>query len=143
MYWTDFIKKIVSKTRRFITFGLIGIFVFFQDLTLTWLFVEKFHFKIYLGVSLSYVLAILVHFFLNNFFTFKQNNGKIFTALVKYLLTVIINYVLTIIVVTLSIKHLSDSILLAKAIAIISTFFTSYFLMNAFVFKRPKNATDR
>lgn len=141
MYRIDDEKKGQLKLRG-IKFFLIGGFVALLDTSLTWFFIKILNFKINYGVTLSYFLSVSTHFTLNNLITFRDSKAHIIKKIIGYIYVIMINYVLTLIIVNLTLKFITNQIVVAKILSIATTFFTSFFGMKYFVFKTNNKAED-
>ena len=87
----DFLKKLLDKSEvRFIIVGLINTAV---GTAIMFLAYNAFHLSYWLSSSLNYILASILSYFLNKYFTFKSED-KSFIEVLKFALNIAICYLL-------------------------------------------------
>ncbi len=87
----DFLKKLLDKSEvRFIIVGLINTAV---GTAIMFLAYNAFHLSYWLSSSLNYILASVLSYFLNKYFTFKSE-GKSCIEVLKFALNIAICYLL-------------------------------------------------
>lgn len=114
---------------------VIGAFIAVLDTFMIWFFVNMLFLNLSLAVSVSYFIAILIHFTLNNKLTFRESNVQLSQKIIGYLIVTLINYLITLGVIYFTIYFVINQIIIAKILAIVVTFLTGFWGMRFLVFK--------
>ena len=110
-------KEYFRQNRRFFfTYAAIGCVVFFVDI-LSYRMSLLLGARLYLAVTIAFVLALCVHFTLNKFVNFKNFDRAIHQQLRTYGVLVAFNYCLTLGTVELGV-HWGLSPLMAKIVSV-------------------------
>lgn len=87
------------------------------------------------GISIAYFLSVLVHFFGNKHYTFRDNTKIKIPQICKYLLVVAANYAITVCVASFALRVLQTNAYIATAMSIGATTCSGYLLSRNLVFK--------
>lgn len=128
-------KKLIQTNHKVIIFMLIGTFIAILDTLMIWFFVNMLYLNLSIAVSVSYFIAILIHFTLNNWLTFRESNVELPKKIMGYLVVTFVNYLITLGVIYFTVYFIIDQIVIAKILAIIVTFLTGFWGMRFLVFK--------
>ena len=92
------------------------------------------------SITIAYFLTVAVHFYLNRFFTYSRFGGvKLTKDLGRYAVMLTVNYGLTISIVTFTVEVLGISPYFGILLSTMVNGFTSFVMMNHFVFHRKEN----
>jgi putative flippase GtrA len=80
-------QALIEKFLRFCIIGFIG---FAIDFGTTWISKEKFKVNKYLSNSLGFILAASTNFFLNRYFTFRNEDPEIFIQFFKFAMVAVV-----------------------------------------------------
>lgn len=87
----EIFNKIVTK--QFIIYGLVGTFVTILKLVVLFVLRDLLMFETYFSVTISYIVAVLTHFFINKHFTFKIKERNVLNLMtIKYLASLFIAF---------------------------------------------------
>ena len=132
--------------QRAFRFGLVGIFVCGVDVGLVWLLSRCL--SPALAVSLAYVSAVAIHYSLNKWWVFGNQDTAYLKQICRYSLTVLACWLCTLLVFMLALHYLTPVIVIAKLIAIPPSTLLGFGMMRAFVFREnsskhhPEAATE-
>jgi putative flippase GtrA len=122
-----------EKISRFFRFIVVGGTVAFVDLGLVWLLghvlppVE--------AVSLAYFTAVGCHFTLNKFWVFQCNRSDYLKQIFQYGVMVFFSWLTTIIVVQISLRTITNELIVAKLLAVPPAAIVAFLCMRLFVFR--------
>jgi putative flippase GtrA len=91
------IKKILTYFFRksFLIYGVIGVFVTLSQVSVLFLIRNYFNVSDFFSITIAYIFALILHFFLNKHVTFLIDDRKIFNMMsVRYISVVIISYLI-------------------------------------------------
>jgi putative flippase GtrA len=133
------LKKVLSFLHdfdiiRFVQFLLIGGIVFVFSTGLLWLFKRKLYLGNGLSISLSYAGGAVVHFTLNNLFTFSLSKVGFRRKIIGYSITLVCNYFISLLVGNMVFKYVLNNVLLVNVASISVTTVFSYCILHKFVF---------
>jgi putative flippase GtrA len=127
---------------RFFKFLSVGGTVFVFNTLLLWIFKRKLLFGDSLAISFAYFLGFLLHFTLNNFFTFSDADTGYRRRFAGYIFTAGCNYLITLAIGNLVFKYLIDNVLVVNIASVAATTIFSYLFLHRFVFfHREKDRT--
>jgi len=131
----NFVRLYFEKYKwHLIRFGLVGVATFFLNISLIWLLYENVGLDNRISVSGAYIITVAAHFLLNHSFTFRQKVETVRLDFMKYAIMVTFNYMITLIVSIVVVELFGLSIYLGGIFSVFVTGFTSFLLMNHFVF---------
>ena len=128
-------EKIIRSHHRAILFIVIGAFIAVLDTFMIWFFVNMLFLNLSIAVSVAYFIAILIHFTLNNWLTFRESNVELAQKILGYLVVTFVNYLITLGVIYFTIYFIINQIVIAKILAIMVTFLTGFLGMRFLVSK--------
>lgn len=121
---------------QFIIYGLVGVFVTLLKLLSLYLFRNIFGIPTYLSVTISYILAVITHFFINKHLTFKiSEKGIVNKITLKYFLGLIVAFAFYSFNIWFLHNIINISFYIAVYIALFLSFIFNYFLYKNYVFK--------
>ncbi len=139
----DFLKKFLDKSEvRFIIVGLINTLV---GTAIMFLAYNAFHLSYWLSSSLNYILASILSYFLNKYFTFKSQE-KSFIEVLRFALNIAICYLLAYGAAQPLVRHLmagfSKSVIdnVSMMVGMVLFVILNYIGQRFFVFKGPDGA---
>lgn len=115
-------------------FVLIGIVTFGINNGLFLLSFGYLKFDYNFSVSLSYFITVACHFYLNKNIAFQANEVRTLIAFPKYLMLLLLNYMITLSCMFLVVEVFHLSPYFGIPASTVLTLFTSFFIMNHFVF---------
>lgn len=137
MVWQNTLKKIMSDNgASIITFLGVGLLTAIVYLSLVHFLTETCQFNYHIGVTIGYVISIVIYFFANRTFTFKNNDDKIGHQFIRFLMMVSVNYIITLMIVHYSVEYLQLKAYIATIISIIATTIFNYIIAKSWVFSR-------
>ena len=136
----DAVSFYVNNYRqKLFRFVVVGVITFLINNFLFWVFQSKFHFFYEVSITFAFFLTVAFHFSLNRFFTYSlRSEGARFFAIPKYLIMLVINYLITLSVVFLTVNFLGLSAYFGIFFSTVSTAFSSFLIMNHYVFSKRK-----
>jgi putative flippase GtrA len=127
--FTYFFKK------SFFIYGLIGAFV--TIVQISFLFLLRDYFKVYdfISVTSAYIVALLVHYFLNKHVTFLVIQRKVFNMMsLRYMAVVIVSYLIYVMNIFLLNRIVGLEFSIALFITLGINYVLNYILYRNFVF---------
>jgi len=125
----------VRKYRwQLLRFLFVGAATFLLNICFIWVFYEKVGFDNRISVTGAYIVTVAIHFGLNHSFTYRQSVDTVGVDFVRYVVMVVFNYFITLFVSILVVELLGLSIYLGGIFSVLITGFSSFILMNHFVF---------
>jgi len=116
----------------FVTVGILAATVHLTSFHILWKILQL-HYRV--AVSIAYVFSVLVHFFANRHFSFRNHSTKITAQLPRYLFMLTINYLVTLAVVSFAVEILQVQPYIGILLAIGCTVNISYILFRFWVFQ--------
>ena len=130
--------KLILKLLKsqFVIYGIVGVGVTLLKLLSLYVLRDVFDIVTYLSVTISYIIAVVTHFFINKHYTFKVDEKKIMNMMtVRYFVALAVAFVFY----TGNIWILNQVVELvfyvAVFIALLLSFIFNYFLYKRYVFK--------
>lgn len=131
----NLIKKKIFK-KSFIVYGIIGIVITGIQITCLFLFRNYFMWNDFISITTAYIIALLLHYFLNKHVTFLISNTKIFNMMsIRYILVVIISYLIYMLNLYVMHNILKFPFNISLIITLIINYLINYFLYEKIVFK--------
>lgn len=123
--------------KSFIIYGAIGVTVTILQIASLFLFRNFFLWPDFISITAAYIIALILHYFLNKHITFKISDKKVFNMMsVRYVMVVIISYL----IYMFNIFLLNNIIGLSFEISLILTlginYVINYILYEKIVFKK-------
>ena len=136
------IVKMASKllkieiVRRFIKYGTVGGTVFVIHTSVLWFLLRILQMGNIIAITVAYVIALVCHFSMNNFFTFSESNALYRKRIVGYAMAVIAHYLLSTTIINTVLTFLVDNVLVATITSSSVSMIFFFFVLNRFVFTR-------
>jgi putative flippase GtrA len=84
----------VALSRKFIVYGIVGVFVTTVKLSLLFLLRDVAEVQEYLSITVSYVIAVILHYLLNKHVTFMVKDRRVVNVMtLKYMATLLIAFI--------------------------------------------------
>ena len=117
---------------QFVIYGIVGVGVTLLKLLSLYVLRDVFDIVTYLSVTISYIIAVVTHFFINKHYTFKVDEKKIMNMMtVRYFVALAVAFVFY----TGNIWILNQVVELAFYVSVFIALFLS-FIFNYFLYKR-------
>ena len=117
---------------QFVIYGIVGVGVTLLKLLSLYILRDVFDMVTYLSVTISYIIAVVTHFFINKHYTFKVDEKKIMNMMtVRYFLALAVAFVFY----SGNIWILNQVVELAFYVAVFISLFLS-FIFNYFLYKK-------
>ena len=117
---------------QFIIYGIVGVGVTLLKLLSLYILRDVFDMVTYLSVTISYIIAVVTHFFINKHYTFKVDEKKIMNMMtVRYFIALAVAFVFY----SGNIWILNQVVELAFYFAVFISLFLS-FIFNYFLYKK-------
>jgi putative flippase GtrA len=129
---------LVDKYKKFIKFCFVGLLNSILDVSIFVFLIEKIKSPLIVSNTLSFFSVVLISFFLNKFWTFRNNKNEKRIQFIKFFLVSLIGLMLSNILLYFFVK-IGVFYLLAKIIVIVLVVFWNFFVNNFWTFKVGKN----
>ena len=117
---------------QFIIYGIVGVGVTLLKLLSLYILRDLFDMVTYLSVTISYIIAVITHFFINKHYTFKVDEKKIINMMtVRYFIALAVAFIFY----SGNIWILNQVVELAFYVAVFISLFLS-FIFNYFLYKK-------
>ena len=117
---------------QFIIYGIVGVGVTLLKLLSLYILRDVFDMVTYLSVTISYIIAVVTHFFINKHYTFKVDEKKIINMMtVRYFIALAVAFIFY----SGNIWILNQVVELAFYVAVFISLFLS-FIFNYFLYKK-------
>ena len=117
---------------QFVIYGIVGVGVTLLKLLSLYILRDVFDVVTYLSVTISYIIAVVTHFFINKHYTFKVDEKKIINMMtVRYFIALAVAFIFY----SGNIWILNQVVELAFYVAVFISLFLS-FIFNYFLYKR-------
>ena len=117
---------------QFIIYGMVGVGVTLLKLLSLYILRDLFDMVTYLSVTISYIIAVVTHFFINKHYTFKVDEKKIINMMtVRYFIALAVAFIFY----SGNIWILNQVVELAFYVAVFISLFLS-FIFNYFLYKK-------
>ena len=117
---------------QFIIYGIVGVGVTLLKLLSLYILRDVFDMVTYLSVTISYIIAVVTHFFINKHYTFKVDEKKIINMMtVRYFIALAVAFIFY----SGNIWILNQVVELAFYVAVFIALFLS-FIFNYFLYKK-------
>lgn len=120
---------------QFFKFGVVGATGLVIDFSVTWLFKEKIGLNKYISNSLGFLIAVTNNYFLNKYFTFKNNDENIQYQFICFLIVSIIGFLLNNLLLYLFQNKTKQNFYISKGLATAIVFIWNYLANNYFTFR--------
>jgi putative flippase GtrA len=128
----------VRKNQLFINFliagGLSALF-YFVLFALLWQWL-KINYQ--LSFSIAYLISILLHFYINRYFTFKVQGDNLFPHFIKYTCMLAINYLVTLAILRLLVERLGLTPYAGMVVGSIVNIYYNFLMSRYWVFRERK-----
>ena len=117
---------------QFVIYGIVGVGVTLLKLLSLYILRDLFDMVTYLSVTISYIIAVVTHFFINKHYTFKVDEKKIMNMMtVRYFIALAVAFIFY----SANIWILNQVVELAFYVAVFIALFLS-FIFNYFLYKK-------
>ena len=117
---------------QFVIYGIVGVGVTLLKLLSLYILRDLFDMVTYLSVTISYIIAVVTHFFINKHYTFKVDEKKIMNMMtVRYFIALAVAFIFY----SGNIWILNQVVELAFYFAVFISLFLS-FIFNYFLYKK-------
>ena len=117
---------------QFVIYGIVGVGVTLLKLFSLYILRDVFEIVTYLSVTISYIIAVVTHFFINKHYTFKVDEKKIMNMMtVRYFIALAVAFIFY----SGNIWILNQVVELAFYFAVFISLFLS-FIFNYFLYKK-------
>ena len=117
---------------QFVIYGIVGVGVTLLKLLSLYILRDVFDVVTYLSVTISYIIAVVTHFFINKHYTFKVDEKKIINMMtVRYFIALVVAFIFY----SANIWILNQVVELAFYVAVFIALFLS-FIFNYFLYKK-------
>ncbi len=117
---------------QFVIYGIVGVGVTLLKLLSLYILRDVFDVVTYLSVTISYIIAVVTHFFINKHYTFKVDEKKIINMMtVRYFIALAVAFIFY----SGNIWILNQVVELAFYFAVFISLFLS-FIFNYFLYKK-------
>lgn len=120
---------------QFIIYGIVGVGVTLLKLLSLYILRDVLEIVTYISVTISYIIAVVTHFFINKHYTFKVDEKKIMNMMtVKYFIALIVAFVFYAGNIWVLNQVVQLPFYIAVFIALFLSFIFNYFLYKKYVF---------
>jgi len=120
---------------QFIIYGIVGVGVTLLKLLSLYILRDIFEIVTYLSVTISYIIAVVTHFFINKHYTFKVDEKKIMNMMtVRYFMALCVSFVFYTGNIWILNQIVNLQFYVAVFIALFLSFIFNYFLYKKYVF---------
>jgi putative flippase GtrA len=120
---------------QFVIYGMVGVGVTLLKLLSLYVLRDIFEIVTYVSVTISYIIAVITHFFINKHYTFKVDEKKIMNMMtVRYFLALCIAFVFYAVNIWILNQIFDLPFYVAVFIALFLSFIFNYFLYKKYVF---------
>ena len=127
------IKKLLKS--QFVIYGIVGVGVTLLKLLSLYVLRDVLEIVTYLSVTISYIIAVVTHFFINKHYTFKVDEKKIMNMMtVRYFLALGVAFIFYAGNIWILNQLVELPFYVAVFIALFLSFIFNYFLYKKFVF---------
>ena len=120
---------------QFVIYGIVGVGVTLLKLLSLYILRDVFDMVTYLSVTISYIIAVVTHFFINKHYTFKVDEKKIINMMtVRYFIALAVAFVFYSGNIWILNQVVELPFYVAVFIALFLSFIFNYFLYKKYVF---------
>lgn len=123
-----------SHFQKLIRFGAVGLLTMGIYYGLFFLFQKVFEFNPHLSITIAYLCAAFLQFFMNKHFSFGNQQQAYIPQLIRYWIVVGINFAITKAITYMLIDGLQIIPAIAMLVATFITFFSGYMLSKYWIF---------
>lgn len=121
---------------QFVIYGIVGVGVTLLKLLSLYILRDLFDVVTYLSVTISYIIAVVTHFFINKHYTFKVDEKKIMNMMtVRYFVALAVAFIFYSGNIWILNQVVELVFYVAVFIALFLSFIFNYFLYKRYVFK--------
>lgn len=121
---------------QFVIYGIVGVGVTLLKLLSLYILRDVFDVVTYLSVTISYIIAVVTHFFINKHYTFKVDEKKIINMMtVRYFIALAVAFIFYSGNIWILNQIFELAFYVAVFIALFLSFIFNYFLYKNYVFK--------
>ena len=120
---------------QFVIYGIVGVGVTLLKLLSLYILRDLFDVVTYLSVTISYIIAVVTHFFINKHYTFKVDEKKIINMMtVRYFIALVVAFIFYSANIWILNQVVELPFYVAVFIALFLSFIFNYFLYKKYVF---------
>jgi len=135
LYLSDKLRTAAQNGRQFIKYCLVGATGTGLDFLLLYLFVEYGRINYLLAAIISTIVAMVINFTLNKFWTFRKKDGNYFSQLLKYAAAHSIGALINLVVLTLLVEVFGVWYLMARVVGTVFAVSWNFLATKKWVFK--------
>jgi putative flippase GtrA len=120
--------------KKFIKYLSVGGTVFVINTGILWFFKRIINLDNFFSSTIAYIIGVIIHFLLNNFFTFTKSTVAYKRRVIGYIVVVLINYIINTIIVGLFLSFVIDNVLIAIIASTSVTILFGFFILNYVVY---------
>ena len=121
---------------QFVIYGIVGVGVTLLKLLSLYILRDLFDVVTYLSVIISYIIAVVTHFFINKHYIFKLDEKKIMNMMtVRYFVALVVAFIFYSGNIWILNQVVELAFYVAVFIALFLSFIFNYFLYKRYVFK--------
>ncbi len=120
---------------QFLVYGIVGVGVTLLKLLFLYVLRDVLEIVTYVSVTVSYIIAVVTHFFVNKHFTFKVDEKKIMNMMtVRYFIALLVAFIFYAGNIWILNQLVDLPFYVSVFIALFLSFIFNYFLYKKFVF---------
>ena len=120
---------------QFVIYGIVGVGITLLQLLSLYILRDVFDVVTYLSVTISYIIAVVTHFFINKHYTFKVDEKKIINMMtVRYFIALAVAFIFYSANIWILNQVVELPFYVAVFIALFLSFIFNYFLYKKYVF---------
>ncbi|WP_374702634.1 GtrA family protein [Bacillus sp. V33-4] len=134
--------RVIQKTiqyffrKSFLIYGLIGVFITIIQIICLYLFRDYFKIDDFVSLTLAYIIALVLHYFLNKHLTFLIKEKKVFNMMsLRYIIVVILSYCIYVLNMFIFNQLLGIKFAISLILTLGVNYIVNYFLYENIVFK--------
>lgn len=129
--------------KSFLIYGLVGAFVTIVQISFLFLLRDFFGISDFISLTAAYIIALILHYFLNKHVTFLIKEKKVFNMMsVRYIFVVILSYGIYVFNMYLLNRILGINFSIALIITLGVNYIINYFLYEKIVFTNKKRKSS-
>lgn len=123
-----------NDSNKFVKYLFVGGTVFVIHTVMLWFFKRILKLENFVSSTIAYIIGVINHFLLNNFFTFKDSSTNYRRRIFGYIIVVGCTYIINSIIVNSFLSFVIDNVLLAVIASTSVTVLVGFFVLNKIVY---------
>lgn len=125
--------------KSFFVYGLVGAFVTITQISFLFLLRNYFDVSDFVSLTLAYILALVLHYFLNKHLTFLIKDKNVLNKMsIRYIFVVILSYCIYVFNMYLLHQILGMNFSISLFITLVVNYIVNFFLYENIVFKNER-----